>query len=70
MLWNDSSSIEDVLMLIEKCPEALQHPDDYCDVPLHIECMWLSRPSVISKCIELYPQALAMADELAYLPLH
>jgi hypothetical protein len=38
LLSNESSSIEDALMMMEKYPAALQHPSDEGELPLHIEC--------------------------------
>jgi ankyrin repeat protein len=71
LLGNGSSSIEDALMMMEKYPLALQHPNTDGEVPLHIECWNQGRLPVISKCIELYPESLAVAqEEQRYLPLH
>jgi hypothetical protein len=40
------------------------------NLPLHIECKYQCRSSILSKCIELYPEALSIADIRGYLPLH
>jgi hypothetical protein len=58
LLKNRNSTIEDALMMMEKYPKALQHRDGNQDLPLHIECNNRFRSSIISKCIEIYPQSL------------
>jgi ankyrin repeat protein len=69
--WDwEASSVEVALMMIEKYPAALQHRNNFVDLPLHIECKYRCRSSIISQCIELYPEALAIADRLGHLPLH
>jgi hypothetical protein len=70
LLRNKSSSIDVALMMIEKYPPALQHWNYIGDLPLHIECCDHRRSSIISRCIELYPEALAIADGHGFLPLH
>jgi ankyrin repeat protein len=71
LLNNASSSIEVAMMMIEKYPAALKHQGNYkADLPLHIECNHQCRSIIISKCIELYPESLAVADKEEYLPLH
>jgi hypothetical protein len=70
LLWNDSSSIEVALIMIEKCPAALEHRNLDNHLPLHVECMRRCRSCIISKCIELYPYALAINDDDGYMPLH
>jgi ankyrin repeat protein len=57
-------------MMIEKYPAALQHRDNFDYLLLHIECKNQCRPSIISQCIERYPEALAIADGQGYLPLY
>jgi hypothetical protein len=64
LLENDSSSIDDALMMMEKYPKALEY------ATLHIECQRRCRSAIIAKCIELYPQALAIAGKGGCLPLH
>jgi hypothetical protein len=70
LLWKEFSSIDDALMMIEKYPVAVRRSDKYECVSLHIECMNQCRSSIVWKCIELYPEALSMADEKGFLPLH
>jgi ankyrin repeat protein len=73
LLWNKSSSMDDALMMIEKYPAALRHHTStrYKNyLPLHIECKSQCRSTIISKCIELYPEALAKIDVYNRLPLH
>jgi ankyrin repeat protein len=76
LLENKSSSIDIILMMIEKYPAALQNWDNFSHlhlhllVPLHMECENQCRSVIISKCIELYPEALSIADGQGFLPLH
>jgi hypothetical protein len=57
VLWNETSSSEEIaLMLIDKYPPAVHHQDFFKSLPLHIECIMQSRPSIIVKFIELYPE--------------
>jgi ankyrin repeat protein len=70
LLVKELSSIEDALFMIEKYPAALQHPRGDGYLPLHIECRNQCRLSVISKCIELHPGAIAITDNEGCLPLH
>jgi hypothetical protein len=61
LLTNESSSIDDALMMIEKYPVALQHYvifEDERIYALHIEIFYQCRVIILSKCIELYPEAL------------
>jgi hypothetical protein len=57
-IQNTSSSIEYALMMIEKYPAALRHRNAHGEPPLSIECEEQCRSSIISKCIELYPEEL------------
>jgi hypothetical protein len=71
LLRNDLSTIDDALTITEEYREALQHRDKHGYLPLHIECFGRCRSSIISKCIELYPEGLAVTtEETLYLPLH
>jgi ankyrin repeat protein len=70
LLLNQSSSIDDALITIEQYPEAIQHQNRYRHCPLHIESRIQCRPAIISKCVEIYPEALAIADRQGCLPLH
>jgi hypothetical protein len=70
LLCNESSCIDLALMMIEKYPAAVQHPNCLSHLPIHIECMNQCRASIVSKCIELYPESLTMADQGGELPLH
>jgi hypothetical protein len=58
LLWNQSSSIDDAMMMIEIYPAALRHRNTYVNCPLHFECITQCRSAVISKCIERYPEAV------------
>jgi hypothetical protein len=70
LLGNEASSIDIALMMIEKYPTALQHQNFGRWLPLHLECRHLCRSAIIARCIQLYPQALAMAEMEGDLPLH
>jgi ankyrin repeat protein len=70
VLKNAATSADLVLMLIEKYPAALQHRDNIGNLSLHIECKYLCRSSVVSKCIELYPEAVSITDDSKDSPLH
>jgi hypothetical protein len=70
LLENQSSSIDLAWMMMEKYPAALQHPNKMGQLPLQIEVIHQCRSAIISRCIELYPQALAQADSIGYMPLH
>jgi hypothetical protein len=75
LLLNYLAFMADVLLMIEKYPEALrcgvrQYYSDARRLPIHLECKNSCRPAILSKCIELYPESLAEASEEAYLPLH
>jgi hypothetical protein len=58
----NNSSIESALLMFESYPQALQHRNEYDQLPIFIECNYLCRPPVISRCIELYPSSLQMTD--------
>jgi hypothetical protein len=58
------------MMMIKKYPAALMHPDIIHTLPIHIECRYKCRSSVVSTCIELYPDSLSKADGEQMLPLH
>jgi hypothetical protein len=62
-------SIDVALMLIEKYPAALQHQGKLGLLPLHIECACKGRSSILSICIELYPETLAITDMEGRVPL-
>jgi hypothetical protein len=70
LLENNSSTVDDALLMIRKYPAALQHPNNNGDLPLHIESRNQYRSSVISKSIDLYPEALSLANNDDNLPLH
>jgi ankyrin repeat protein len=70
LLASKISSIDDAIMMIDKYPAAVQHLNLFENYPLHIECMNQCRSSIIAKCIELYPEALAKTNVRDYLPLH
>jgi hypothetical protein len=75
LLTNTASSIEDALMMIEKCPESLRC-GNICFfstgkiLPIHIECRNRCRSAVLSKCIEIYPESLSVAIGSGSSPLH
>jgi hypothetical protein len=58
LLWNKASSIDDMLMMIEKFPLALQHRSVEGHMPLHIECSYQCRSPIILKCVQVYPLAV------------
>jgi ankyrin repeat protein len=70
LLWNKASTIDDVMMVLANYPAALEHSnrDGICPLHIALTCL-LYRPVIISKCIELYPQALATADKMTYIGL-
>jgi ankyrin repeat protein len=74
LLINSSSSIDQALMMIEKYPVALEHENSLGQLPLHIECKYRCRSSIIFKCIELYPESFIESSSairpMANLPLH
>jgi hypothetical protein len=75
LLLNQAASIDVTLRLIEKYPAALLHKSYYVvHLPLLIECKNQCRSSIISKCIELYPETafspLSQTTQDGYLPLH
>jgi hypothetical protein len=66
ILRNKSSPIDCALMVIEKYPSAVQHQSYDDQLPIYIECAHQCRPSIISKCIESYPEGI---DDDSVLPL-
>jgi hypothetical protein len=71
LLWSERKSNNVALMVIEKYPAALRHQQNKLfQLPLHVECGNQCRPAIVSKCIELYPESLVMADSRGYLPFH
>jgi ankyrin repeat protein len=77
LLSNPASSVEDALMMIDKCPEAVQFLENSSIMyvidkylPIHLECKNRCRPAIISKCLELYPEALSISVGSGALPLH
>jgi hypothetical protein len=58
LLMNESSTVDDALMMIDKYPLALRRKSLYNELPIDIECRTQCRASILSKCIELYPQSL------------
>jgi ankyrin repeat protein len=64
LLADHSSSMEDALQWINHDPFRLQHQDSKHQCPIHIECMNRCRSAIISRCIELYPQALFVESNL------
>jgi hypothetical protein len=57
-------SVDLALLLIEKCPASLKHPaviestQSVGILPIYTECHNQCRPTIISKCLELYPESL------------
>jgi ankyrin repeat protein len=70
LLRNMSSTIEDVLMVIENYPASLKYHSSDGYLPLHIESRHQCRSILIAKLIELYPESLTIADKKGCLPLH
>jgi hypothetical protein len=50
-------------MLMDKYPNALKCRDKYGHLPVHLECMNRCLVDVIRRCIERYPESLAVVDE-------
>jgi ankyrin repeat protein len=69
-LLTDVSSTSDTLKMIERDPAALQQQDRFNDLPLHLECRNHCRSAIISKCIQLFPEAPRITDNTGNLPLH
>jgi hypothetical protein len=61
---------DEVLLEIESHTESLGHQNRRGYLPLHIECLGHCRSAILRRCIELYPEALAIADREECLPLH
>jgi hypothetical protein len=59
ILYNKSSSVEDVLTMIEKYPAALKNQNINGDFPFQIECKYQRRSPIIAKCIALHPEGLS-----------
>jgi ankyrin repeat protein len=55
LLWNELSSMNDALKMIEKYPASVRHRDLYEELSLHVECMNQCRSSIVAECTELYP---------------
>jgi hypothetical protein len=56
------SSVDVTLMMIEKFPAALEHPNNSGELPLPLECKLQCRSAIIkSKCIEKHDELLAIA---------
>jgi hypothetical protein len=70
ILLNHESSLAIALMVMEKCPELVKYPGVNGYLPLQMECDHRCRSAVISRCIEVYPEALAIAKTSGSLPLH
>jgi ankyrin repeat protein len=68
--WNQPAIAELVVDMIDKYPAALQHRDGDGRLPLHLACIGQCRSSIVAKCIELYPEALAKADRFSSFPLY
>jgi ankyrin repeat protein len=66
--YNQISTIEDALMMIDKHPAAVERENDDGFLPLHIEYCNQRRSAIIAKCIELYPESLAMPNPSGRLP--
>jgi hypothetical protein len=64
-------SLADALTIIDECPIALRHQsNEGSTLPIHIECSRQGRLPVLVKCIEYYPESLAVTDLNGCLPLH
>jgi ankyrin repeat protein len=70
LLYNTSSSIDAVLMMIKAYPEALRHQSRYGALPIHMECSRQCRLTVLSTYIELYPSVLTIANHSGCIALH
>jgi hypothetical protein len=68
LLRKGSSSVEDALMMIDMYPKGVEVEQNNGNIPLHIECMGKCRLSIISKCIELYPESLRTVDIYGCMP--
>jgi hypothetical protein len=70
LLWNNLSSIEDAVMMMEKYPAALEYLSRDHFLPIHIECLYRCRSSLIAQFVNVYPEGLSQADIYGHTPLH
>jgi hypothetical protein len=71
MLKNLKESTNVVLQFIQNHPHYLRCKSTQLGyLPLHVECMYRCRPAIISRCIELHPEALAQESENGCFPIH
>jgi ankyrin repeat protein len=70
LLGKQASSVDFALKLIEKYPAALGFKNLYGDLPLHVECIYQCRSDIISKCYEIYPESLNVANGQGCLSMH
>jgi hypothetical protein len=70
LLESRSSSVEDVLKMVEACPAALEHQNIEGYLPLHFECIYHGRSPILTRFIQLCPESLSVMTEYGYLPLH
>jgi hypothetical protein len=59
----------EILDAIDWHSDALEQVDDDGSLPIHIECKYQCRLSIISKCAQLYPESLTIEDGNGELPL-
>jgi hypothetical protein len=68
ILRNPASSSSLAELIIDKYPAALHNSDHHGNLPIHIECNSRCRSAIISKCIELYPEALSVSTHTGLIP--
>jgi hypothetical protein len=68
LLIYTNKPLTQTLELIHKCTAAVRLPTSRDYLPLHFECDKLCRPTIISKLIELYPEALSMCNKSGNIP--
>jgi hypothetical protein len=57
LLMNKLSCVNAALLIIDKYPGALKHRGNYGHLPYTFEHWYHFRPSILLKCIELYPES-------------
>jgi ankyrin repeat protein len=57
-------------MLLEAYPKAVEVPNDYGDLPLHIACKTTASCPIVEMLLNLYPDAAQIQNNFGCLPLH
>jgi hypothetical protein len=59
-----------IVKIMDKYPLALRQYNKVLQLPIHIECKNQCRSSILSRCVELFPEGLLVVDKEGNLPLH